>query len=63
MGAYKTESTLFVYGENELVVKERVESSKRYLQRCIPLLEMEEEKKIEILYKLHNQNSKIGSKK
>lgn len=62
-GRTNREYFLFVYGENEFVVKERVESSKRYLQRCIPLLEMEEEKKIEILYKLHNQNSKIGSKK
>ncbi|WIY58855.1 hypothetical protein [Bacillus arachidis] len=62
-GRTNREYFLFVYGENEFVVKERVESSKRYLQRCIPLLEMEEEKKIEILYKLHNQNSKIGTKK
>lgn len=62
-GRTNREYFLFVYGENEFVVKERVESSKRYLQRCIPLLEMEEEKKIEILYKLHNQNSKIGMKK
>ncbi|PFD97516.1 hypothetical protein COE15_22970 [Bacillus cereus] len=62
-GRTNREYFLFVYGENEFVVKERVESSKRYLQRCIPLLDMEEEKKIEILYKLHNQNSKIGTKK
>ncbi|PEY36666.1 hypothetical protein CN354_14120 [Bacillus cereus] len=62
-GRTNREYFLFVYGENEFVVKERVESSKRYLQRCIPLLDMEEEKKIEILYKLHNQNSKIGMKK
>ncbi|MDC2867803.1 hypothetical protein [Bacillus sp. BP-3] len=62
-GRTNREYFLFVYGESELEVKERVEMSKRFLQRCLPLITIEEEKKIEILYKLHNQNSKIGAKK
>ncbi|BCC15059.1 hypothetical protein BC30048_p2072 (plasmid) [Bacillus cereus] len=61
-GRTNREYYLFVYGKNESVVKDRVQAAKRYLQRSTALLDVDEDKKLEIMFKLHNQNSKLGSR-
>ncbi|KMY52498.1 hypothetical protein AC623_20360 [Bacillus sp. FJAT-27231] len=62
-GRTNREYFIFIYGANEYVVKERVESIKRHMKRSAPINPVETEKKVEILYKLYNQNSKLGNKK
>lgn len=62
-GRTNREYYIFIYGDNQLVVKERIAAVKRYLQRSTPLLEVKKEKKIEVLFKLNNQNAKLGFKK
>lgn len=62
-GRTNREYFLFVYAETELLVQERVDTVKRYLQRSIPAHSVSEEKKLEILYKLYNQNTKLGQRK
>lgn len=52
---------LFIYGKTEELLEERSHAAKRFLQRSSSLIEIDVEKKIDILYKLYNQNSKIGS--
>ncbi|MGD6955430.1 hypothetical protein ACQCWI_27985 [Bacillus thuringiensis] len=61
-GRTNREYYMFVYGKNETVVKDRVQAAKRYLQRSTALLDVDEDKKLEIMFKLHNQNSKLGSR-
>lgn len=61
-GRTNREYYMFVYGKNESVVKDRVQAAKRYLQRSTALLDVDEDKKLEIMFKLHNQNSKLGSR-
>ncbi|PEZ02516.1 hypothetical protein CN326_20065 [Bacillus sp. AFS018417] len=61
-GRTNRESFLFIYGDSELIVKERVDAAKRYIKRSTELLDVDEEKKLELLFKLFNQNSKLGSK-
>jgi len=52
---------LFIYGKTEEILEERSHAAKRFLQRSSSLIEIDVEKKLDILYKLYNQNSKIGS--
>lgn len=54
---------LLVYAETEFLVQERVNTIKRYVQRSIPAHSVSGEKKLEILYKLYNQNTKLGQRK
>ncbi|MGG3801187.1 hypothetical protein [Metabacillus fastidiosus] len=61
-GRTNREYFVFIFGENQHIVNERVQSVKRYLQRIAPISPIDENKKIEILYKLNNQNSKLGNK-
>lgn len=61
-GRTNREYYLFVFGPTEFVVRERVDSCNRYLSRAVPLSPVVEEKKIDILFKLYNQNSKLGTK-
>lgn len=61
-GRTNREYFLFVFGPTEFVVRERVDSANRYLSRAVPLSPVSEEKKIDILFKLYNQNSKLGTK-
>ncbi|KEK22046.1 hypothetical protein [Bacillus gaemokensis] len=61
-GRTNRESFLFIYGDTELIVKERVDAAKRYIKRSTELVEVDEEKKLELLFKLFNQNAKLGTK-
>lgn len=61
-GRTNREYFVFIYGKTELMVKERREDLIRYLQRTTPLIEMNDKKKIELIYKLYNQNAKLGNK-
>ncbi|PEI52393.1 hypothetical protein [Bacillus pseudomycoides] len=61
-GRTNREALLFIYGDSELIVKERVDAAKRYIQRSTELLDIDEDKKLEILFKLFNQNAKLGTK-
>ncbi|MGE7635418.1 hypothetical protein ACQKMZ_24930 [Bacillus paramycoides] len=61
-GRTNREAFLFIYGETELIVKERVDAAKRYIKRSTELLEVDEEKKLELMFKLFNQNAKLGTK-
>jgi hypothetical protein len=62
-GRTNREYVMFIFGSSEKEVVDRVKSVTRLLQRSAPLSLIDEEKKTEILYKLLNQNSKLGSKK
>lgn len=61
-GRTNREYYMFIFGESELVVKEHIESARRPLQRSMTLLPVAKEKKLEIVYKLNNQNAKLGQK-
>lgn len=61
-GRTNREAFLFIYGETELIVKERVDAAKRYIKRSTELLDVDEEKKLELMFKLFNQNAKLGTK-
>ena len=61
-GRTNREYFVFIYGKTELMVKERREDLIRYLQRTTPLIEVNDKKKIELIYKLYNQNAKLGNK-
>ncbi|MFP7176520.1 hypothetical protein [Priestia filamentosa] len=61
-GRTNREYFIFIYGKTELMVKERREDLIRYFQRTNPLLEVSDKKKIELIYKLYNQNAKLGNK-
>lgn len=56
------EYLIFIYGQTEFSVKERTESIQRYLHQSTPIFSLSEDKKVDILYKLNNQNSKLGTK-
>ncbi|WP_018395853.1 hypothetical protein [Bacillus sp. 37MA] len=62
-GRTNREYAICIYGATEKEVHERVATVTRLLRRSAPLSPMDSEKKIEILYKLYNQNSKIGTQK
>lgn len=61
-GRTNREYFVFIYGNTELMVKERREDLIRYFQRTTPLIEVSDKKKIELIYKLYNQNAKLGNK-
>jgi hypothetical protein len=61
-GRTNREAFLFIYGETELIVKERVDAAKRYIKRSTELLDVDEGKKLELMFKLFNQNAKLGTK-
>ncbi|EJQ31081.1 hypothetical protein IEC_05656 [Bacillus toyonensis] len=61
-GRTNREAFLFIYGETELILKERVDAAKRYIKRSTELLDVDEEKKLELMFKLFNQNAKLGTK-
>lgn len=62
-GRTNREYYIFVYGDTELKVTDRVKAVQNYLQKSLPLLEVSKEKKIDVLFKLYNQNTKLGHKK
>lgn len=49
---------LFVYADNEYTLISKVNQIERLLQRTLPIIRLSEDKKINILYKLFNLNSK-----
>lgn len=61
-GRTNREYFLFLYGPTELAVKERKDQFMRDVQLAIPLLPVSDEKQINLLYKLYNQNAKLGNK-
>ncbi|UOQ91492.1 hypothetical protein MUO14_12950 [Halobacillus shinanisalinarum] len=50
---------LFIYASSLKQLTEYRNNCQRYLGRVAPLLPLTEEKKIDLLYKLYNQNSKL----
>ncbi|MFE0344913.1 hypothetical protein ACFW0L_24915 [Priestia megaterium] len=61
-GRTNREYFLFLYGPTELAVKERKDQFMRDIQLAVPLLSVSDEKQINLLYKLYNQNAKLGNK-
>ncbi|CAH0313750.1 hypothetical protein [Priestia megaterium] len=61
-GRTNREYFLFLYGPTELAVKERKDQFMRDIQVAVPLLPVSDEKQINLLYKLYNQNAKLGNK-
>ncbi|MCG3056473.1 hypothetical protein KZ287_30350, partial [Escherichia coli] len=61
-GRTNREYFLFLYGPTELAVKERKDQFMRDIQLAVPLLPVSDEKQINFLYKLYNQNAKLGNK-
>ncbi len=61
-GRTNREYFLFLYGPTELAVKERKDQFMRDIQLAIPLLPVSDEKQMNLLYKLYNQNAKLGNK-
>jgi len=61
-GRTNREYFLFLYGPTELAVKERKDQFMRDIQLAIPLLPVSDEKQINLLYKIYNQNAKLGNK-
>jgi hypothetical protein len=49
---------LFVYGDNEYTLTNKVNQVERLLQRTTPIIRLSDDKKMNILYKLFNLNSK-----
>lgn len=49
---------LFVYSDTEYTLSNKVNQVERLLQRSCPVIKLADEKKINILYKLNNLNSK-----
>lgn len=58
--SYRTnrEFYLFIYADSEYNLTNKRNQVERLLQRTCPIIDIEEEKKINILYKLNNLNSK-----
>ncbi|QQK77832.1 hypothetical protein HUG15_21130 [Salicibibacter cibarius] len=50
---------LYVYGETVKDLTERCQFARRKLQRTIPMENLETTKKLDVIYKLNNQNSKL----
>ncbi|MCP1191423.1 hypothetical protein NKR17_20570 [Priestia flexa] len=61
-GRTNREYFLFLYGPTVLAVKERKDQFTRDIQLAIPLLPVSDEKQMNLLYKLYNQNAKLGNK-
>ncbi|MCU7741362.1 hypothetical protein [Priestia megaterium] len=61
-GRTNREYFLFLYGPTELAVKERKDQFMRDIQLAVPLLPVSDEKQMNLLYKLYNQNAKLGNK-
>lgn len=49
---------LFLYSDNEYTLSNKVNQVERLLQRTCPVIKLTDDKKINILYKLNNLNSK-----
>jgi|GEM_PF-575029 len=52
---------MFIYADDEYTLLSRIRNVERMLQMALPIIRLEEEKKINILYKLFNLNSKYKS--
>ncbi len=50
---------LFIYAASLKQLSEYRNNCRRYLGRVAPLIELTEEKKLDLIYKLYNQNSKL----
>lgn len=61
-GRTNREYFLFLYGPTELAVKERKDQFMQDIQLAVPVLPVSDEKQINLLYKLYNQNAKLGNK-
>ncbi|OZT10772.1 hypothetical protein CHN50_20255 [Priestia aryabhattai] len=61
-GRTNREYFLFLYGPTELAVKERKDQFMRDIQLAVPVLPVSDEKQMNLLYKLYNQNAKLGNK-
>lgn len=61
-GRSNREYFIFIFGENEHLLKDNIQSVSRLLKRTMEVYEIDEEKKLNILLKLYNQNSKLGKK-
>ncbi|MFC7322382.1 hypothetical protein [Halobacillus campisalis] len=58
---YRTnrEFYLYIYGTSLKQLAEYRNNCRRYLGRVAPVIELTDEKKLDLLYKLYNQNSKL----
>lgn len=58
---YRTnrEFYLLLYGDSMKDLSERSHFAQRKLQRVLPAMPLEKEKKLDVMYKLNNQNSKL----
>ena len=58
---YRTnrEFYLFIYATSPKQLAEYRNNCRRYLGRVAPIMELTDEKKLDLLYKLYNQNSKL----
>ncbi|MED4292841.1 hypothetical protein [Priestia megaterium] len=61
-GRTNREYFLFLYGSTESAVKDQMIQLMRDIQLAVPLLPVSDEKQISLLYKLYNQNAKLGNK-
>src|SRR6478735_3717472 len=61
-GRTNREYFLFLYGDKETDVIARHAQFMRDVQSVLPLSTVSQEKKIDLLYKLYNQNAKLGNK-
>ena len=61
-GRTNREYFLFLYGSTESAVKDQMIQLMRDIQLAVPLLPVSDEKQINLLYKLYNQNAKLGNK-
>lgn len=50
---------LYIYAASLKQLSEYRQNCRRYLSRVAPLIELSDEKKLDLIYKLHNQNSKL----
>ncbi|MFS0788843.1 hypothetical protein ABC345_20995 [Shouchella sp. 1P09AA] len=55
---YNREFYMFLYADDEFTLRDRVANVTAKISRVAPAIQLSEEKKINILYKLHNLNSK-----
>lgn len=60
---YNREFYMFLYADDEYTLRERVANVTAKISRVAPAVALPDEKKINILYKLHNLNSKNRSTK
>lgn len=53
---------MFIYAEDEYTLHSRINSAERLLSVVLPITRLDEDKKVNILYKLNNLNSKNKTK-